>query len=140
VGLIKGIGETRKADYQGALRRTQILNYVTKRSAATAQMLGVIALMYRWIPGYGGMGLWARKKEFSQKLPEKQPSLFWPISLEGDSCSLGAEMEEKSETANFTMHQMAPSSWNLPTAPSVSSSPSFVKVKTTPSTLLPQVH
>jgi len=46
VGLVKGIGETKRADFRGALRRTQILNYVTKRSAATAQMLGVVALMY----------------------------------------------------------------------------------------------
>jgi len=46
VGLFKGVAETRQADYRGALRRTQILNYVTKRSAATAQMLGVVALMY----------------------------------------------------------------------------------------------
>lgn len=46
VGLFKGVTETKRADYTGALRRTQILNYVTKRSAATAQMLGVVALMY----------------------------------------------------------------------------------------------
>jgi len=46
LGLGNGIGETKKASMQGALRRTQILNYVTKRSAATAQMLGVVALMY----------------------------------------------------------------------------------------------
>ena len=46
VGLIKGVGETKRADFRGAQRRTQILNYVTERSAATAQMLGVVALMY----------------------------------------------------------------------------------------------
>jgi len=46
VGLFKGVTETKRSDYSGALRRTQILNYVTKRSAATAQMLGVVALMY----------------------------------------------------------------------------------------------
>jgi len=46
VGLFKGVTETSRSDYRGALRRTQILNYVTKRSAATAQMLGVVALMY----------------------------------------------------------------------------------------------
>lgn len=46
VGLFKGVAETKRADFRGALRRTQVLNYVTKRSAATAQMLGVVALMY----------------------------------------------------------------------------------------------
>jgi len=46
IGLFKGVAETKRSDYRGALRRTQILNYVTKRSAATAQMLGVVALMY----------------------------------------------------------------------------------------------
>lgn len=46
MGLFKGISETRKLNYKGALRRTTILNHLTKRSAASAQMLGVVALMY----------------------------------------------------------------------------------------------
>jgi len=45
-GLLKGVSEARQLNYKGALRRTQILNHLTKRSAASAQMLGVVALMY----------------------------------------------------------------------------------------------
>merc|ERR1712168_1092476 len=46
LGFFSGVAEARNLEYKGTLRRTQILNHITKRAAASAQMLGVVALMY----------------------------------------------------------------------------------------------
>lgn len=45
-GLYTGLKETAIAGHQGSIRRTQILNFITKRGAASANALGVVALMY----------------------------------------------------------------------------------------------
>ncbi|CAD5110838.1 unnamed protein product [Dimorphilus gyrociliatus] len=46
-GLFRGVSNT--SQLQGAIRRTQLLNYVTKQGASTAQTLGVVAFMYSGI-------------------------------------------------------------------------------------------
>lgn len=43
-GLYRGVSGT--AQLQGAIRRTQLINYVTKHGASSAQTLGVIAFLY----------------------------------------------------------------------------------------------
>lgn len=45
-GLYTGIKETSANQLTGAVRRTQMLNFITKQGASTAQTLGVVALMY----------------------------------------------------------------------------------------------
>ncbi|XP_041362618.1 mitochondrial import inner membrane translocase subunit Tim23-like [Gigantopelta aegis] len=45
-GLYAGLRETQAAQLTGAVRRTQMLNFITKRGASSAQTLGVVALMY----------------------------------------------------------------------------------------------
>ncbi|KAK7482339.1 hypothetical protein BaRGS_00026467 [Batillaria attramentaria] len=45
-GLYTGLRETSANQLTGAVRRTQMLNYITKQGASTAQTLGVVALMY----------------------------------------------------------------------------------------------
>ncbi|XP_046584730.1 mitochondrial import inner membrane translocase subunit Tim23-like isoform X1 [Haliotis rubra] len=45
-GVLTGYRETRAAQLTGAVRRTQMLNFITKQGASSAQTLGVIALMY----------------------------------------------------------------------------------------------
>jgi len=45
-GLYNGLKETKAAELTGAIRRTQMLNYITKKGASSAQRLGVVALMY----------------------------------------------------------------------------------------------
>jgi len=45
-GLYTGLRETTLAGHEGSVRRTQVLNYITKRGAASANALGIVALMY----------------------------------------------------------------------------------------------
>lgn len=45
-GLYSGLRETRAAQLTGPVRRTQMLNFIGKQGASSAQTLGVIALMY----------------------------------------------------------------------------------------------
>ncbi|XP_059178603.1 mitochondrial import inner membrane translocase subunit Tim23-like [Physella acuta] len=45
-GLYSGIKDVQARQLTGANRRTQLLNFVTKGGASTAQTLGVVALMY----------------------------------------------------------------------------------------------
>lgn len=45
-GLYNGLKETKTAQLIGPVRRTQVLNFITKKGASSAQSLGVIALMY----------------------------------------------------------------------------------------------
>ncbi|XP_064617752.1 mitochondrial import inner membrane translocase subunit Tim23-like [Liolophura sinensis] len=45
-GVYTGFRETHAAQLTGAVRRTQMLNYITKQGASSAQSLGVVALMY----------------------------------------------------------------------------------------------
>ncbi|KAL8619226.1 hypothetical protein ACOMHN_050008 [Nucella lapillus] len=45
-GLYTGFRETSANQLTGAVRRTQMLNFITKQGASSAQTLGVIALMY----------------------------------------------------------------------------------------------
>lgn len=45
-GLYSGYRDTSSAALTGAVRRTQMLNYITKQGASSGQSLGVIALMY----------------------------------------------------------------------------------------------
>lgn len=46
VGLYNGLRDTHLAGHTGGVRRTQLLNYVMKRGAASANTLGVMAVMY----------------------------------------------------------------------------------------------
>lgn len=43
-GIVSGLKETK--ELTGAVKRTQMLNFITKQGAASAQTLGVIALIY----------------------------------------------------------------------------------------------
>ncbi|KAK7113004.1 mitochondrial import inner membrane translocase subunit Tim23-like [Littorina saxatilis] len=45
-GLYTGLRETNANQLTGAVRRTQMLNFITKQGASSAQTLGVVALMY----------------------------------------------------------------------------------------------
>eukprot|EP00918_Siedleckia_nematoides_P071650 GHVU01156477.1.p1 GENE.GHVU01156477.1~~GHVU01156477.1.p1 ORF type:complete len:213 (+),score=6.59 GHVU01156477.1:72-641(+) len=45
-GFYSGLKETRAAELTGAVRRTQMLNFIAKQGASSAQTLGVVALMY----------------------------------------------------------------------------------------------
>uniref|UniRef100_T1INU8 Mitochondrial import inner membrane translocase subunit TIM23 n=1 Tax=Strigamia maritima TaxID=126957 RepID=T1INU8_STRMM len=45
-GLYTGLKETSIAGHTGSVRRTQVLNFITKRGAVSANALGVVALMY----------------------------------------------------------------------------------------------
>lgn len=56
-GLYRGLQETAAAGHTGKIRRTQLLNYVMKRGAASANTLGVVAFMYS---GFGCLFYYAR--------------------------------------------------------------------------------
>jgi len=45
-GIYNGIKETKALQLTGAVRRTQMINFIAKQGASSAQTLGVIALMY----------------------------------------------------------------------------------------------
>ncbi|XP_005092534.1 mitochondrial import inner membrane translocase subunit Tim23 [Aplysia californica] len=45
-GLYSGVKDVQARQLVGANRRTQLLNFITKGGASTAQTLGVVALMY----------------------------------------------------------------------------------------------
>jgi len=45
-GVYTGLKATTAAQLTGAVRRTQMLNFITKQGASYAQTLGIIALMY----------------------------------------------------------------------------------------------
>jgi len=45
-GVYTGLRDTSLAGHQGSVRRTQVLNFITKRGAVSANALGVVALMY----------------------------------------------------------------------------------------------
>nr|QBH72749.1 hypothetical protein [Thermobia domestica] len=56
-GLYNGVKSTTLAGHTGKLRRTQLLNHVMKQGAATANTLGVLAVMYS---GFGVLLQWLR--------------------------------------------------------------------------------
>ncbi|XP_076034723.1 translocase of inner mitochondrial membrane 23 isoform X2 [Oratosquilla oratoria] len=56
-GLYRGLQETSAAGHTGKIRRTQLLNYVMKRGSASANTLGVVAVMYS---GLGCLLYWGR--------------------------------------------------------------------------------
>ncbi|XP_071440569.1 mitochondrial import inner membrane translocase subunit Tim23 [Hetaerina americana] len=56
-GLYNGVRSTSLAGQTGKLRRTQLLNYVMKQGAASANTLGVLAVMYS---SFGVLLSWAR--------------------------------------------------------------------------------
>ncbi|KAJ9597362.1 hypothetical protein L9F63_011751 [Diploptera punctata] len=56
-GFYNGLRSTTLAGHTGKLRRTQLLNYVMKQGSASANTLGVIALMYS---GFGVILSWGR--------------------------------------------------------------------------------
>lgn len=45
-GFYRGLKETSLAGHTGSVRRTQMLNYITKGGAGSANVLGVVAVMY----------------------------------------------------------------------------------------------
>lgn len=45
-GFYNGLRETKAAQLAGTVWRTQMLNFITKKGASSAQRLGIIALMY----------------------------------------------------------------------------------------------
>lgn len=59
-GLVNGFKETGVAQITGAVKRTQMINYIAKQGAASAQTLGIVALMYS---GIGAVLGWARGAE-----------------------------------------------------------------------------
>nr|CAD7424422.1 unnamed protein product [Timema monikensis] len=56
-GFYNGLRSTTLAGHTGKLRRTQLLNHVMKQGAATANTLGVLAVMYS---GFGVLLSWGR--------------------------------------------------------------------------------
>ncbi|CAH0746912.1 unnamed protein product [Bemisia tabaci] len=56
-GFYNGLRMTVLEGQTGKLRRTQLLNHVMKRGAATANTLGVVAVMYS---GFGVLFSWLR--------------------------------------------------------------------------------
>lgn len=56
-GVYRGLQDTAAAGHTGKIRRTQMLNYITKRGSASANTLGVVALMYS---GLGWMFCYVR--------------------------------------------------------------------------------
>uniref|UniRef100_A0A2R5L3U7 Putative mitochondrial import inner membrane translocase subunit tim23 n=1 Tax=Ornithodoros turicata TaxID=34597 RepID=A0A2R5L3U7_9ACAR len=56
-GFYRGLKETNLAGHTGSIRRTQMLNYITKGGAGSANILGVIAVMYS---GFGVILSFAR--------------------------------------------------------------------------------
>jgi len=56
-GFYTGLKETKIAGHVGSVRRTQMLNFITKQGAGSANALGVVALMYS---GFGVLFSWAR--------------------------------------------------------------------------------
>ncbi|KAF2360930.1 Mitochondrial inner membrane translocase subunit Tim17/Tim22/Tim23/peroxisomal protein PMP24 [Trinorchestia longiramus] len=56
-GLYKGLQETAAAGHTGKIRRTQVLNFVTKRVSGSANTLGTVAVMYSAL---GCMLYWGR--------------------------------------------------------------------------------
>lgn len=56
-GFYNGLKSTTKLGQTGALRRTQMINYVMKQGAARANTLGTIAVMYS---GIGVILSWLR--------------------------------------------------------------------------------
>nr|SVE70718.1 EOG090X0ESA [Daphnia similis]SVE71344.1 EOG090X0ESA [Daphnia similis]SVE71976.1 EOG090X0ESA [Daphnia similis]SVE72603.1 EOG090X0ESA [Daphnia similis] len=59
-GLVQGIKDTSAAGHTGKLRRTQLINYIMKQGAGSANTLGVAAVMYSAF----GVGLsWLRDTE-----------------------------------------------------------------------------
>ncbi|KAL5017866.1 hypothetical protein ScPMuIL_003588 [Solemya velum] len=59
-GVYTGFRETKVAELTGAVRRTQMLNFITKQGASSAQSLGVLALMYSI---FGVLLSWGRGKD-----------------------------------------------------------------------------
>ncbi|KAF4528849.1 hypothetical protein B566_EDAN017673 [Ephemera danica] len=59
-GLYGGLKNTTLAGYTGKLRRTQVLNHVMKQGAASANTLGVMAVMYS---GFGVLLSWLRGED-----------------------------------------------------------------------------
>ncbi|KAF0306370.1 Mitochondrial import inner membrane translocase subunit Tim23 [Amphibalanus amphitrite] len=57
IGLFNGLRDTQLAGHTGAVRRTQMINYVMKRGAASANTVGVMAVMYF---SFGVLLGWAR--------------------------------------------------------------------------------
>jgi len=57
IGLYTGLKETALAGHTGKLRRTQLLNYISKQGGAYGNSVGVIALMYS---GFGVLYSWLR--------------------------------------------------------------------------------
>ncbi|KAA0202165.1 hypothetical protein HAZT_HAZT006064 [Hyalella azteca] len=56
-GLYKGLQETAVAGHTGKIRRTQVINFVTKRVSGSANTLGTIAVLYSAL---GCMLYWGR--------------------------------------------------------------------------------
>uniref|UniRef100_A0A023GFU3 Putative mitochondrial import inner membrane transloc n=1 Tax=Amblyomma triste TaxID=251400 RepID=A0A023GFU3_AMBTT len=56
-GFYRGLRETSLAGHTGSVRRTQMLNFITKGGAGSANVLGVIAVMYS---GFGVLLSFAR--------------------------------------------------------------------------------
>lgn len=59
-GFFNGLKITTKLGQTGALKRTQMTNYIMKQGAARANMLGTLAVLYS---GFGVLCSWLRGKE-----------------------------------------------------------------------------
>ncbi|XP_063217204.1 mitochondrial import inner membrane translocase subunit Tim23 isoform X1 [Bacillus rossius redtenbacheri] len=88
VGLYNGIRSTTLAGHTGKLRRTQLLNYVMKQGSATANTLGVVAVMYS---SFGVLLSWGRgvDDELNTLTAATATGLLYKSSAGLRKCALG---------------------------------------------------
>ncbi|XP_065340472.1 mitochondrial import inner membrane translocase subunit Tim23 [Cloeon dipterum] len=87
-GLYKGLRASTLAGETGKLRRTQVLNHVMKQGAASANTLGVVAVMYS---GFGVLLSWARGEddEYNTLAAASATGLLFKSSAGLKRCMLG---------------------------------------------------
>ncbi|GLG94862.1 hypothetical protein R5R35_011049 [Gryllus longicercus] len=87
-GFYNGLKSTTLAGHTGKLRRTQLLNYVMKQGSATANTLGVLAVMYS---GFGVILSWARgcDDELNTIVAASATGLLYKSSAGLRKCAIG---------------------------------------------------
>lgn len=87
-GLYTGMQETKLAGHIGSVRRTQIINFTTKRGAVSANALGVLAVMYS---GFGVILSWLRgtDDELNTVVAGTATGLLFKSSAGLRKCALG---------------------------------------------------
>ncbi|XP_023227351.1 mitochondrial import inner membrane translocase subunit Tim23 [Centruroides vittatus] len=87
-GFYTGWKETAAAGMTKSIRRTQMLNYITKQGAGTANSLGVVAVMYS---GFGVLFSWLRgvDDELNTLTAATATGLLYKSSAGLRRCALG---------------------------------------------------